>query len=184
MEPTGRRRGLVVTAITLLAAAAILGSTAAAAPGMKTGPIQSTATASWIPSGKMPTVPTTTVPLVTTTTVPAVPTITEPPATPAAVPAVAPAPAPVSAEPPGYGCAAALAYLAANANPEFTFECPGNADGNAAMTCINSALCPGEHLIAIADPCPAAYMNEAYNSNNWSDVLGAFTRPIDPYGEC
>lgn len=53
------------------------------------------------------------------------------------------------------------------------------------MTCIDHAPeCAGEHLIAIADPCPAAYMNEAYNSNSWSDTLGAFTRPIDPYGAC
>jgi hypothetical protein len=53
------------------------------------------------------------------------------------------------------------------------------------MTCVNIAgLCAGEHLIAISDPCPAAYMNEAYNSNSWSDSLGEFTRPIDPYGGC
>jgi hypothetical protein len=53
------------------------------------------------------------------------------------------------------------------------------------MTCVNIAgLCLGEHLIAIADPCQAAYMNEAYNSNSWSDSLGEFTRPIDPYGAC
>jgi hypothetical protein len=59
------------------------------------------------------------------------------------------------------------------------------ADGHEAMTCIDHAPeCAGEHLIAIADPCPAAYMNEAYNSNSWSDTLGAFTRPIDPYGAC
>ena len=32
-----------------------------------------------------------------------------------------------SATPTGYGCAAALAYLAANAAPGFTFQCPGNA---------------------------------------------------------
>jgi hypothetical protein len=93
-------------------------------------------------------------------------------------------PATVAAQSPGYGCAAALAYLAANAAPGFTFECPGSADGHQAMTCINNSLCPGEHLIAIADPCPAAYMNEAYNSNSWSDSLGEFTRPLDPYGFC
>jgi hypothetical protein len=91
----------------------------------------------------------------------------------------------VSASSPGYGCAAALAYLSANAAPGFTFECPGYADGHEAMTCVNHAPeCGGEHLIAIADPCPAAYMNEAYNSNSWSDSLQEFTRPIDPYGAC
>jgi hypothetical protein len=53
------------------------------------------------------------------------------------------------------------------------------------MTCVNhDPECPGEHLIVIADPCPAAYMNEAYNSNSWSDATGTFTRPIDPYGSC
>jgi hypothetical protein len=94
-------------------------------------------------------------------------------------------PAPTPPTPTGYGCAAALAYLAANANPEFTFSCPGYADGNEAMTCVNIAgLCGGEHLIVINDPCPAAYMNEAYNSQSWSDSEARFTRPIDPYGAC
>jgi hypothetical protein len=118
----------------------------------------------------------------TTTTVPIPPTTTS-----TTAPASAPAPQSTSAtaEPSGYGCAAALAYLQANANPEFTLECPGYADGQAGMTCVNIAgLCAGGHLIAIADPCPAAYMNEAYNSNSWSDSLGEFTRPIDPYGAC
>ena len=69
--------------------------------------------------------------------------------------------------------------------PEFTFQCPGYADGYEAMTCVNIAgLCSDEHLIAINDPCQAAYMNEAYNSNSWSDSLAEFTRPIDPYGAC
>ena len=128
----------------------------------------------------------------TTTTAPPTTTTTQPPSTTTTAPAPAPQVAPaaqaspsVAATPPGYGCAAALAYLAANANPEFSFECPGYADGNAAMTCINrDPECPGEHLIVISDPCPAAYMNEAYNSNSWSDATGTFTRPIDPYGSC
>jgi hypothetical protein len=87
--------------------------------------------------------------------------------------------------PPGYGCDAALAYLSIHANPEFTFTCPGSADGNEAMTCVNvPGLCEGEHVIVINDPCPAAYMNEAYNSQSWSDAEARFTRPIDPYGAC
>jgi len=87
--------------------------------------------------------------------------------------------------PPGYGCAAALAYLAAHANPEFTFACPGYADGHEAMTCVNIVgLCGDAHVIVINDPCPAAYMNEAYNSQSWSDSEGTFVRPIDPYGAC
>jgi hypothetical protein len=86
---------------------------------------------------------------------------------------------------PEYGCTAALAYLAGHANPEFTSVCPGYADGNEAMTCVNiPGLCEGEHLIVINDPCPAAYMNEAYNSQSWSDSEAQFTRPIDPYGAC
>lgn len=82
----------------------------------------------------------------------------------------------------GYGCAAALAYLATHAAPGFHFECPGYADGHQAMTCMNVAgLCPGTKLIAINDPCPAAYMNEA--SNSWV-LLGLRSAPIDPYGYC
>jgi hypothetical protein len=87
--------------------------------------------------------------------------------------------------PTGYGCEAAIAYLNSYGNPEFSFVCPGYADGREAMTCINvSGLCAGQHLVVISDPCPAAYMNEAYNSQSWSDSLSTFTRPIDPYGAC
>jgi hypothetical protein len=50
------------------------------------------------------------------------------------------------------------------------------------MTCINQAgICDNERLIAIADPCPAAYMNEA--SNSWV-LTGASSAPLDPYGAC
>jgi hypothetical protein len=112
---------------------------------------------------------------------------------PARVQHAAPAPSPVQSAPvqraatsasspePGYGCAAALAYLRANAAPGFTFACPGYAYGNQAMTCVNHApQCAGEKLIAIAVPCPAAYMNEAHNS--W--VLTGHGSGIDPYGYC
>lgn len=82
----------------------------------------------------------------------------------------------------GYGCAAALSYLAAHAAPGFTFECPGNAMGRQAMTCAYVAnVCPDSQVIAIADPCPAAYMNEAYNSRV---AEGLATGPFDPYGYC
>jgi hypothetical protein len=141
-----------------------------------------------------PTAPTATLASTTTTTAPPTTTTTQPPPATTSTPAPAlsaqgapPAPATpsVASTPAGYGCAAALAFLAANANPEFSFECPGYADGNEAMTCVNhDPECPGEHLIVISDPCPAAYMNEAYNSNSWSDATGNFTRPIDPYGSC
>ena len=81
----------------------------------------------------------------------------------------------------GYGCGPALAYLAAHAAPGFTFECPGYAMGNQAMTCVNHApQCAGQRIIAIAVPCPAAYMNEAHNS--W--VLIGQATGIDPYGYC
>jgi hypothetical protein len=83
--------------------------------------------------------------------------------------------------PTGYGCAAALAYLAAHSAPGFTFECPGYAMGNQAMTCVNHAPeCAGQKIIAIAVPCAAAYMNEAHNS--W--VLIGQATGIDPYGYC
>lgn len=86
-----------------------------------------------------------------------------------------------AAQPPGYGCAAALAYLAAHSAPGFRFECPGYALGHQAMTCLNEpGICPGSGLIAINVPCAAAYMNEAHNS--WV-VLGEATG-IDPYGYC
>jgi len=82
----------------------------------------------------------------------------------------------------GYGCAAAIAYLQANAAPGFTFECPGYSYGHQAMTCVNHApQCPGQRLIAITVPCPAAYENEAHNS--WV-LIGARSGGIDPYGYC
>lgn len=82
----------------------------------------------------------------------------------------------------GYGCSYALAYLVTHAAPGFQFECPGYALGHQAMTCLNEpGVCPGGKLIAIHDPCPAAYMNEA--SNSWV-VLGLRDAPIDPYGYC
>ena len=132
----------------------------------------------------------TTVSSTTTTTflapvvIPAAPTTTVPAAPPA--PATAPAPASTTTAPApngiGYGCTPALAYLQAHAAPGFVFECPGWADGRQAMTCYNIAgLCAGAKLIAIATPCPAAYMNEA--SNSWV-VVGKSNTAIDPYGYC
>jgi hypothetical protein len=50
------------------------------------------------------------------------------------------------------------------------------------MTCVNEAgVCANEDLIAIADPCAVAYMNEA--SNSWV-MTGQSDAPIDPYGAC
>jgi hypothetical protein len=79
----------------------------------------------------------------------------------------------------GWGCADALAYLKANANPAYGLECPGWAEGHQAMTCNELVgICPGFNEIVIAIPCPAAYENEAWNS--WHIVFG----PFDPYGAC
>ena len=109
-------------------------------------------------------------------------------ATPAAV-AAAPAPAPSdpSVVPPlggasSWGCSAALSYLQAYAAKGFALECPGYAEGQEAMTCLRVAgVCPASAVIAIADPCPQAYMNEASNSYV---ITGVADSPIDPYGPC
>ncbi len=143
---------------------------------------------------------TTTTPAPTTTTTSSTTTTTAPPpqpppapppvATPAATspPAAAPAASPAASALPArggateWGCAAALAYLAAYSAPGFTFQCPGYSLGHEAMTCVDEpGVCAGTELIAITDPCPAAYMNEA--SNSWV-VIGQSDAPIDPYGAC
>jgi hypothetical protein len=88
--------------------------------------------------------------------------------------------------PPGqataWGCPAALAYLQAYAAPGFTFDCPGYAEGEEGMTCVDEpGICANEWLIAIADPCPQAYMNEADSS--WV-LIKQSDLAIDPYGSC
>ncbi len=136
-----------------------------------------------------PTTTTTTTvpPTTTTTTVPAAAAVTTTTTSTAPPPAPAPPPPPSNALPAkgeatASGCAAALAYLSAYSAPGFTFACPGYALGHEAMTCVNQAgVCDNENLIAIADPCAAAYMNEA--SNSWV-LTGASDAPIDPYGAC
>ena len=81
------------------------------------------------------------------------------------------------------GCAAAVAYLAAYAAPGFAVRCPGDADGHQAATmCVSAgSTCSTGRIIVIADPCPAAYMNEAANS--WL-LSGDSDAPLDPYGAC
>ncbi len=97
-----------------------------------------------------------------------------PPASPGVVPPVGQATA--------WGCGAALAYLQAYAAKGFALECPGYAVGHQAMTCLNVAgVCPGSAVIAIADACPQAYMNEASNSYV---ITGTSDAAIDPYGSC
>jgi hypothetical protein len=135
---------------------------------------------------------------------PAAPTVTPPAAVVVAAPAPPAAPAPttpvaaaspvpavvstvIGLPPRGEAtvssCAAALAYLTAYAAPGFQLECPANAQGHeATTTCISEhTLCDLGRIIEIADPCPAAYMNEA--SNSWV-LLGLSNAPIDPYGYC
>lgn len=139
-----------------------------------------------------PPAPTTTA----TTTAPAppptppAPPVTPPTAAVAATPAPAPAPTPAASDPAAlpavgqataWGCGAALSYLQAYAAKGFTLECPGYADGREAMTCWNTSSCPGSAVIAIADACPEAYMNEASNS---LVMTGAADAPIDPFGPC
>jgi hypothetical protein len=99
----------------------------------------------------------------------------------------APAPTTPSVVPPigqatAWGCGAALAYLQAYAAKGFTLECPGYAEGHEAMTCLGVVgACPTSAVIAIADPCPQAYMNEASNSYV---ITGVAATVIDPYGPC
>lgn len=82
----------------------------------------------------------------------------------------------------GYGCPAALAWLAAHAAPGFRFVCPGYAMGHQAMTCRNiPGVCPGDAVIIIAVPCPAAYENEAWNSLL---SVGLASGRVDPFGAC
>ncbi|HEY5385567.1 MAG TPA: hypothetical protein VIJ56_10050 [Acidimicrobiales bacterium] len=141
------------------------------------------------PPAPAPAPPTTTT---TTTTVPPTPApapaLTPPPApAPAATVAAAPAPSdpgvlPAVGQATAWGCAAALTYLQAYAAKGFALECPGYAQGREAMTCMNQpGACPGTSVIAIADPCPQAYMNEASNSYV---ITGVADTPIDPFGPC
>jgi hypothetical protein len=135
--------------------------------------------------------PSTTTTTTTTTVPPTTPTTVPPASAPAPAPvatvAATPAPSDPGAVPPvgratAWGCTAALAYLQAYAAKGFALECPGYAEGQEAMTCMNQAsACPGTSVIAIADPCPQAYMNEASNSYV---ITGVAETPIDPFGPC
>jgi hypothetical protein len=137
-------------------------------------------------------------PVVTQRVVATLPVIPSSPAAPAAaphVPATSPAAPPtVSAAPAttqlparghatAFGCAAAIADLTAYSAPGFVIQCPAYAGGHQATTtcATTTSLCNVERLIQIADPCAAAYMNEA--SNSWV-LLGQSNAPIDPYGKC
>jgi hypothetical protein len=105
------------------------------------------------------------------------------PAPPAQSFVMQPSGLPMAGEATAFGCAAAMAYLDAYAAPGFTVACPGGTGGHQALTTCESIAspCDVERVIAIADPCPAAYMNEA--SNSWV-LLDDSDAPIDPYGFC
>jgi hypothetical protein len=65
----------------------------------------------------------------------------------------------------GWGCAAALAYLADHAAPGFTYSCTGCVSCRPQAETYVSA--PDRGHITINDPCPVAYENEANNSKTW-----------------
>jgi len=177
----GRRALIASVVVPVVVAASVL---AGALPSHTQAPSQHPTPPTTSAPAAVPTTTTTTgtPPSTTITATPAAPTTTTAPAVPAVTPGPAVQPA---VQPAGYGCAAALAYLGEHAAAGFSFECPGYADGHQAMTCINHAPeCPGEQLIVINDPCPAAYMNEAFNSNSWNPATQSFTDGIDPYGYC
>jgi hypothetical protein len=127
-------------------------------------PITTTAPTSPAPA---PVSTTTTTPAATATTVPA-----------ASAPTTTTAPVDT-----GYGCADAIAYLRAHADPAYQIVCPADSGpGSEAFTCSNlPGYCVGFQEVIITDPCPAAYMNEA--SNTWV-IDGKSSAPIDPYGSC
>jgi hypothetical protein len=89
-----------------------------------------------------------------------------------------------------------VAYLQAYAAPGFAFDCPGDAQGHEAMTCIRDtpqfpSACPNGPTIDIADACPQAYMNETANSwymtgqvSTEQQMYGVSYASIDPFGAC
>jgi hypothetical protein len=129
-----------------------------------------------IPTTTLPPPPTTTTSSTTSTTT------TTTTAPPVAEPIVTASP-PQQQSNPGDGCQAALAYLQSHAAPGFVAMCPHDAEGHQAETiCDNAPRCqPGTMFIYIADPCPAAYMNEASNSYV---LIGQSNAPWDPFGYC
>jgi hypothetical protein len=129
-------------------------------------------------------VPTTTLPppppVTTTTSTTSTTTTTTAPAIAQPIVTASPGPAPSN---PGDGCQAALAYLKSHAAPGFVAICPHDAEGHqASTTCRGAPRCQaGTMFIYIADPCPAAYMNEASNSYV---LIGQSNAPWDPFGYC
>jgi hypothetical protein len=183
---------LFASAVLLLSLCLVMIDDAGSSAGASSVATSTTSTLAQTPTTLSPApTTTTTVPPTTTTTTPpsTTTTTTTPPPTTTTTSPPTPAPPPPSSsalpakgQATADGCAAAIAYLSAYSAPGFTFECPGYALGHQAMTCINEpGVCANENLIAIADACAVAYMNEA--SNSWV-MTGASDAPIDPYGAC
>jgi hypothetical protein len=82
--------------------------------------------------------------------------------------------------PEGYGCAAALAYLAANQAPGFVDVCLPRAagPGRAGFTVADTQGWVTTGTVYISCPAPIVYQNEA--SNSWK-FSGAAV-PLDPWG--
>jgi hypothetical protein len=183
---------LFASAVLLLSLCLVIIDDAGSSAGASSVATSTTSTLAQTPTtlSPAPTTTTTVPPTTTTTTPPSTTTTTTtlPPTTTTTSPPTPAPPLPSSSALPAKGqatadgCAAAIAYLSAYSAPGFTFECPGYALGHQAMTCINEpGVCANENLIAIADACAVAYMNEA--SNSWV-MTGASDAPIDPYGAC
>jgi hypothetical protein len=184
---------LFASAVLLLSLCLVMIDDAGSSAGASSVATSTTSTLAQTPTtlSPAPTTTTTVPPTTTTTTTPpsTTTTTTTPPPTTTTTSPPTPAPPPPSSsalpakgQATADGCAAAIAYLSAYSAPGFTFECPGYALGHQAMTCINEpGVCANENLIAIADACAVAYMNEA--SNSWV-MTGASDAPIDPYGAC
>jgi hypothetical protein len=73
---------------------------------------------------------------------------------------------------------AALAYLRVHSNPAFTLGCRATPLVMNHDLRLSRGLCPGQMVIAIADPCPRR-MNEAANS--WI-LYARRPGPLDPDG--
>jgi hypothetical protein len=137
----------------------------------------------WTDQTVGPTTPPTNPPPVTghASPAPATPSpLTAPPRSVATRVPVAPHPVAVAAG--DFGCAAALAYVAAHQAPGFVDLCrPHAASGGYGYTCVDHApQCPGMKVIAIACPAPIVYKNEASNS---LVLAGRSQAAIDPFGQ-
>jgi hypothetical protein len=184
-----RTRPAALVPRVLFAALAILAVQLLTVQGSPPAPLTSTSTptSTSVISTAVPALPTTTAASSAPTPPAAPPAMVATPSAVAAAPAAVPPPTDPSLVPPvgratAWGCTAALAYLQAYAAKGFTLECPGYARGQEAMTCMRVAgVCPTSAVIAIADRCPQAYMNEA--SNSYVIVADADT-PVDPFGPC